>query len=161
MLASRHEVMPAHQSLHAAKRPRISNLVIADVMTPQPMTIGRNQTLGVAHREMREHGIRHLPVLEHGELVGVLSQRDLYFLESIAGADLDKDPVDDAMTQDAFAVGPEVPLEQVAATMEERKLGCAVVVERDRVIGIFTATDALRVLAHGSSHRPRSSPKDP
>ena len=142
--------MTLHLPLEGAKRSK-ANLIIADVMTPQPMTIGRDQTLAVAHKMMREHGIRHLPVLERGKLVGVLSQRDLYFLETLAGVDLDEDHVDDAMSQDAFAVAPEVPLEQVAATLEERKLGCTVIVERERVIGIFTATDALRLLARGSS----------
>jgi CBS domain-containing protein len=96
---------------------------------------------------MRDHGVRHLPVLEHGELVGVISQRDLYFLESIAGVDLEKDRVDDGMSTDTYAVAPDETLERVLGVMAERKLGSAVVLERGRVIGIFTATDALRILA--------------
>ena len=60
-------------------------------MTPQPVTIGRKQPLAIAHRMMRAHGVRHLPVLEHGELVGVVSQRDLYFLETIRDADPEED----------------------------------------------------------------------
>lgn len=116
-------------------------------MSPQPITIGRDQTLGTAHKMMREHKVRHLPVLERGQLVGILSQRDLYFLETIAGVDLGTDHVDDAMTVETFAVAPTAALSEVAATMAERKYGCAVVIERGRVIGIFTATDALRVLA--------------
>ncbi len=126
---------------------RIASLKVKDVMTPQPVTIGRAQTLETAHALMREHGCRHLPVLEHGDLVGVLSQRDLYFLESLGGVDPDKDVVEDAMANDAYAVGPDEPLALVCAHMAEHKLGCAVVVERDRVAGIFTATDALLVLA--------------
>jgi CBS domain-containing protein len=120
---------------------------MSEAMTSQPVTIGRDQTLEVAHRMMRDHGVRHLPVLEHGELVGVISQRDLYFLESIAGVDLEKDRVDDGMSTDTYAVAPDETLERVLAVMAERKLGSAVVLERGRVIGIFTATDALRMLA--------------
>src|SRR5262249_46691997 len=89
----------------------------------------------------------HLPVLERGEIVGVLSQRDLYFMESIPGADIEKDKVSDAMTEDSYVVAPDTPLAEVAATMAERHVGSAVVVERARVIGIFTATDALRILS--------------
>jgi acetoin utilization protein AcuB len=120
---------------------------VGDVMTPQPLTIGRDQKLNVAHRMMAENGIRHLPVLEHGELVGVVSQGDLYFLETIAGVDKLADKVDDAMTNDARKFVPDTPLAQVAREMFEQKLGCAVIVERGRVVGIFTALDALRILA--------------
>jgi acetoin utilization protein AcuB len=120
---------------------------IDKVMTPQPYTIGRDQTLATAHDMMRAHHVRHLPVLEHGQLVGVVSQRDLYFIESIAGVDTMQDRVDDAMSTDSYVVAPRATVREVAAAMAELKLGCAVVVEADRVIGIFTATDALRVLA--------------
>ncbi|MCL2723808.1 MAG: CBS domain-containing protein [Polyangiaceae bacterium] len=120
---------------------------MSDVMTEQPVTVGREQSLSTAHEMMREHHCRHLPVLERGDLVGVVTQRDLYFLETIAGADLDADKVDDAMSTDAYAVSPDATLEEVAKEMAAHKYGCAVVMERGRVIGIFTATDALRVLA--------------
>jgi acetoin utilization protein AcuB len=133
----------------------MSMLTIDDVMTPQPFTIGREQTLAVAHAMMDEHGIRHLPVLEQGEIVGILSQRDLFFLETIAGVNLGIDRVDDAMTQDVYAVGPEARVPKVAHEMAEHRYGCAVVMERERVIGIFTATDALRLLAA----KPKPKPK--
>ncbi|MBX3185828.1 MAG: CBS domain-containing protein [Labilithrix sp.] len=132
-----------------ARRKTGPHAAVEKVMSPQPLTIGRDQTLATAHRMMRENKVRHLPVLERGRLVGLLSQRDLYFLETIAGVDLDADTVDDAMSVDAFAVGPSATVSEVAATMAQRKLGCAVVIERGRVIGIFTATDACRMLAAG------------
>lgn len=142
-----------HESQTGRRRPRrgpsrkaIAKLTMKDVMTEQPITIGRAQTLATAHEMMRDNRCRHLPVLEHGELVGVVTQRDLYFLETIAGVDLTSDKVDDAMSVDCYAVGPDAHLEEVAAEMARHKYGCAVVIERDRVIGIFTATDALRVL---------------
>ena len=127
--------------------PRAHATSIEDVMTQQPLTIGRAESLATAHEMMRAHDCRHLPVLEHGELVGVLTQRDLYLLETIAGVDLTKDHVDDAMSTDAYAVPPDAPLDEVAGHMATQKYGCAVVIERGRVIGIFTTTDALRVLA--------------
>jgi acetoin utilization protein AcuB len=125
---------------------RERQLTIGDVMTPQPLTIARDQTLEIAHVMMREHRLHHLPVLEHGRLVGVLSLRDLYFVETIAGVDVEHDSIDDAMNADAYQVGPETPLQEVARAMAERGIGSAVVTERERVIGIFTASDALRLL---------------
>lgn len=137
---------PERETTGRAKRARKS-LTIGDVMTPQPLTIGREQTLVTAHKMMAENGIRHLPVLEHGDLVGVVSQRDLYFVETIAGVDKFADKVEDAMSSDARKFEPLAPLSEVAREMFENRLGCAVVVERDRVVGIFTAMDALRILA--------------
>src|SRR3954451_6855057 len=81
-----------------ASPPCIMDLTMKDVMTAQPVTIGRDQTLATAHALMREHHCRHLPVLEQGELVGILSQRDLYFLETIKGVESDVDLVEDAMS---------------------------------------------------------------
>lgn len=117
------------------------------IMTPQPVTIGRKESLTTAHRLMREHGVRHLPVLEHGDLVGIVSQRDLLFLETIRGVDADVDIVEDAMTTDTYAVSPETPIATVADHMARMRYGCAVIMERGRVAGIFTATDALRLVA--------------
>jgi acetoin utilization protein AcuB len=125
---------------------RHAGLTVADAMTPQPHTIGRDQTLALAHEMMRTHRVRHLPVLEHGEIIGVVSQRDLYFLESLSGVDVAKDKVEDAMTSDCYTVAPDASVSEVAAKMATEKIGSAVVLERGRVVGIFTATDALRVL---------------
>jgi CBS domain-containing protein len=132
------------RSVRALKPQRVA---IQQVMTSQPVTVGRNESLATAHQLMRAHDCRHLPVLEHGELVGVVTQRDLYLLETIAGVDLRTDQVDDAMTTDAYSVNPDEPLDLVAAHMAKHRYGCAVVIERGRVIGIFTTTDALHVLA--------------
>lgn len=117
------------------------------IMTPQPVTIGRNETLATAHELMRKHRIRHLPVLEHGELVGVVTQRDLFLVESIRGADIETDTVEDALSTDAYAVDPDVPIAKVAKHMMRNRFGCAVVMERGRVVGIFTVTDALRLVS--------------
>lgn len=120
---------------------------VGAIMTPQPVTIGRKESLTTAHRLMRTHGVRHLPVLEHGDLVGILSQRDLLFLETIRGVDADTDIVEDAMTTDTYSVAPDTPIATVAKQMARKRYGCAVVMERGRVAGIFTATDALRIVA--------------
>ena|SRR5688572_6863716 len=114
-------------------------------MTRGPHTIGHDQTLGAAHHVMNEHAIRHLPVLHAGKLVGVLSLRDLHFIETLE--DFDQVQVSEAMSQDVFAIGPRSSVRKVAAEMAEHKYGCAVVIDAGRVVGIFTTVDALRALS--------------
>ena len=95
---------------------------------------------------MRAHGIRHLPVLSAGRLLGLLSQRDLYLVETLPGVNPKRISVEEAMSQDVYRVAPSAKLEAVARTMTQRKYGCAVVMDEGRVVGMFTTVDALRVL---------------
>jgi acetoin utilization protein AcuB len=119
---------------------------IRDFMTPAPHSIGRDQPLSMAHERMRGWGIRHLPVLEGGKLVGILSQRDALLVETLRDVDPAKVPVEDAMTSDVYLVSPDAPLGEVASAMAEHKYGCAVVMNGTHLTGIFTTIDALRAL---------------
>lgn len=116
-------------------------------MTRSPHTIGQDQTLAAAHRLMREYGIRHLPVLAGGKLVGVLSQRDLHFIETLKDVDPETVAVSEAMSQEVFTIKPSAEVREVAAEMAEQKYGCAVVVDKGRVAGVFTTVDALLALS--------------
>ena len=120
---------------------------IQKYMTTSPHSIGRDQTLAVAHSIMAKYGIRHLPVLEGGTLLGVVSQRDLQMLETLKDVDPLIISVEEAMSGAVYAVSPEAPLDEVAATMAEKKFGCAVVMQNHHVVGMFTTVDACRALA--------------
>lgn len=120
---------------------------IAEFMTPSPVTIGVDQTVAFANRRMHEAGIRHLPVLEAGKLVGILSDRDIALIEGLPGADIETLMVGDAMSSEVYAVSSKTTLAHAAEIMAERKIGSAVVTEHGKVVGIFTTVDALRVLA--------------
>ena len=120
---------------------------VSEFMSPKTYTIGRDQNLTTAHRIMRAHQIRHLPVLDGGQVVGIVSQRDLHLLESLDDADPDAITVEEAMTQDVCAVAPDAPLDEVAELMLERKLGSVVVMRQGHLLGIFTTVDALQCLS--------------
>lgn len=125
-------------------------------MSPAPVTIAPERTLAEAHRVMRERAIRHLPVVDGGRLVGLLSQRDLYLLETLSSVDPAAETVGEAMSADPYFVTPDAPLAAVAEAMAERRIGSAVVVERGAVVGLFTTVDALRALAAVLQRRRRA-----
>jgi len=103
--------------------------------------------MALAHRMMREHHIRHLPVLHEARIVGIISDRDLNLIETLRDVDPKVVTVEDAMTPDPYVVGPDAALDEVVATMAEKKYGCAVVAQHDHVVGIFTTVDACRAFA--------------
>lgn len=116
-------------------------------MSSSPYTIGADQTLRVAHELMRRHGIRHLPVLRGGIIVGIVSVRDLHLIETLPDVKEDEVTVEEAMSRDVYTVTRNTPLAEVARHMAEHKLGSAVVVEGNTVVGVLTTVDALRALA--------------
>ena len=117
---------------------------ISRYMTRQPWTIRHDASLKLAGQLMREHRVRHLPVLDAGKLVGLVSERDVLLFDRRGEPDT---KVEDAMSVDVYGVRPTDPIEGVVASMAERKLGSAVVLDRrGEVEGIFTTVDALRVL---------------
>lgn len=114
-------------------------------MTGQPWTIGSQRSIAEASDLMRAHRIRHLPVVDDGKLVGLVSERDLHLYASIGGARSER--VRDAMTEPVFTVTPGQEVDEVARVMGARKLGSAVVVSSTGVVeGIFTAIDACNAL---------------
>lgn len=120
---------------------------IRDVMTPAPHTIGVDQSLFRAREAMREHHVRHLPVLRAGRLVGVVTERDVALVEALESLDEHEVLVEEAMTSDVYAVRPDQPLDAVVEYMARHKVGSCIVAEGDRVLGVFTSVDALRLLA--------------
>jgi acetoin utilization protein AcuB len=122
-------------------------LTVHRFMTRNPHTIGHDQPLSAAHRLMREYDIRHLPVLDGGRLVGVVSQRDLHLIESLKDVDPDQVLVSEAMSTEVFSVSPRTTIRKVVTDMATHKYGSAIVVEGDKVVGVFTTMDALGVLS--------------
>ena len=120
---------------------------ISSYMTRSPHTVAIDRTLSEAHSLMRQFRIRHLPVLEGGKLVGIVSERDLHLLETLRDVNPAEVSVEEAMSQEVFVTEPGSSLARVARVMASRKLGSAVVVHHGQVLGIFSTVDALRALS--------------
>ena len=120
--------------------------LIASFMTPMPHTIGSEQTITFAQEHMRKYGVRHLPVLHGGELYGIVSERDLGVIAGLNEVNPDETTVEEAMTSEAYTVSKDTPMLKVLQDMLQHQYGSAVVIEGNKVVGIFTTHDALRLL---------------
>ena len=105
------------------------------------------QPLSEAIRLMRLHEVRHLPVVSKGLVVGLVSQRDVYLMRSLEPSDPSQILVSEAMTAEPYTVEPDERVDVVAREMARRKIGSALVTHNGRLLGLFTATDALLALA--------------
>lgn len=122
-------------------------VLVQDYMTPSPHSIGVSLTLADAQNMMRAYRIRHLPVLDGGKLVGMVSDRDIQMVESMGKMNADEVTIEEAMSQAPYTVTPTTPLEVAARHMAKHKLGSCVVIDANKVVGVFTTTDGMRALA--------------
>ena len=122
---------------------------ISDMMTPMPLTIGASLPVRKAKLFMSTHSIRHLPVVEQGRLVGILSDRDIKLSQAVSKApDFDDSVfVKDICQQHPYVVDGSTPADAVLAHMYSEKLGSALVTANQKLVGIFTVTDACRAFA--------------
>jgi len=131
------------------------NLLVRDVMTKDVATLDRNEKLAVAEDVMRLGRIRHLPIVdEDGALAGIVSQRDLFhsgLLRALGYGTHAKDRalellvLKEAMKTEVVTVTPSAPLVEAAKIMLERKIGCVVVVEAKKIVGILTESDFVKL----------------
>jgi acetoin utilization protein AcuB len=115
-------------------------------MSTLPHSIGSDQPMRMAMEMMKKHSIRHLPVLKGGTLSGILTDRDIKLASGIRGVDPEKTKVEELATEEIYVTSPDSPIDEVVSRMADRKIGSAVVVQNHKLVGIFTTSDALRVL---------------
>jgi CBS domain-containing protein len=133
-----------------------SRATVADAMTLGPFTIGPDDTLLDAATRMSLHGIRHLPVLDHGAVVGMLSERDLrtYIGDpSLFTITRDNCPlrVRDLVARQPVTVAPDQPLTEIAKRFADGQIGAMPVVNRDgALLGIISYVDVLRTVAQAA-----------
>jgi acetoin utilization protein AcuB len=120
------------------------SLTVRDVMVTDLVTVRPHETARHAYRLMRDHRFRHLPVVERGQLLGILSDRDLRPV--LLSPTLARARVRELMSEDLTTVGPDAPVEDAASLLVVKKIGCVPVVADGRLVGIVTETDLLAVL---------------
>ena len=119
-----------------------------EIMRKPVMVIQATTLLGEAFQQLQTHGFRHLPVLDQGRLVGVLTDRDIRFAtSSLSPAPRTaEDPVSLAMSSPVLTADPWDPIEDAARIMRDRKIGCLPVLDGSELVGILTGMDLLDAL---------------
>ena len=119
---------------------------ISAVMTPFPWVVEIGAPLARAKEMMKHHDIRHLPVTEHGRLVGIITDRDIHVIEGEVVSQIRRSVlrVKDVVILDAYVVETSARLDEVLLQMAKRHIGSALVAKDGKIAGIFTATDACR-----------------
>lgn len=123
-----------------------NTLLVQDYMTANPKTIDSSKSLMVAENVMMYEGYRHLPVIEDGQLVGVVSDRDIKFINFIRGISSRDIIIKDILHRPVYVEAPDTPLEEVLHQMTHNKYGCCIIIQEEKIIGIFTTIDAMRAL---------------
>ena len=126
---------------------------IKDIMTAEVVTLKVDEELSLASDIMTLARIRHLPVVEGDNLVGIISQRDLFkaSLASVVGYDYGKDRkhlktvlIKEVMIKDVVTIEPHAKIYEAGRIMLEKKIGCLPVVQDDSLVGMVTETDILQ-----------------
>jgi CBS domain-containing protein len=106
-------------------------MFVREVMTRHAATVGADETLESAARKMKELGIGALPVLDQGQLAGIVTDRDLAVRAIASGADPRRMHVREAMTAQVIACREDDEVEEAARKMEERAVRRIMVLDRE------------------------------
>jgi CBS domain-containing protein len=132
-------------------------MYVRDLMTREVVTLAAAERLHLADDIMRLGRIRHLPVTDGDQVVGILSQRDLFRAAISSMLQLGRTaeqeflatvPVRAAMTPAPVTIGPDASVRTAVRIMLERGIGCLPVVEDGRLVGLISEADCLRHLEH-------------
>ena len=135
-------------------------LRVRDAMTREVITLEPEASAVQALGLCREHGIRHLPVVENGRLVGLVSDRDLRDVSPPRGTGDEENTlgwvrVRDIMSTNLVTIHTLDTIEHAARDIHAHKFNCLPVVAEGELVGIITSSDMTRMLieligAHGA-----------
>ena len=122
-------------------------MLVGKRMTRNPKTVSPDDPLSFAARILREHRFHHLPVVEGGRLVGILSDADLrnasYGTMPAEGGTAEDRPVREAMRTEVWSLTPDDSVEDALLILAREKFGALPVLSGDRLVGIITRADLL------------------
>lgn len=128
---------------------------VSDIMQREVATLSASDHLDLASDIMSLGRIRHLPVEQDGEVVGVISQRDLFragissvlqFRPTAEREWLARIVVSEVMTAPVITIAPDQSIAQAARLMVDRKIGCIPVTVAGRLVGLLSESDLLSYL---------------
>lgn len=127
--------------------------VVREIMMGSPVTLKPEDTLDLANDVIALGRIRHIPVVDDGRLVGILTERDLIgaaasrifgLKQQSKSALLKSVLIKEVMKKRVVTAAPDTPIKEVARLMAEKKIGCIPVISAGMVVGLVTTTDILR-----------------
>ncbi|MBX2813646.1 MAG: CBS domain-containing protein [Myxococcales bacterium] len=135
---------------------KLSALTVRDIMSEDVETLDPNDDVDLAEMFMRLDNLHHFPVVDGGQVVGVISHRDVAHHSvspSSSGMAIEarrqlnlRIKVKDVMTTDVRLTSPDTSILDAAEAMKSGYLGCLPVIEDDALVGIVTGTDLLALL---------------
>lgn len=131
-------------------------MLVKNWMSTNVITVDADASMQDAFKLLKEHNIRMLPVIEKGQLVGVVTDRDLKRASASDATSLDihellyliaRIKVNSLMTRNPITVPPDLTAEETAAILMKKKISGAPVVDAEgKVVGVITETDLFRLL---------------
>jgi CBS domain-containing protein len=130
---------------------------VLEIMQAKPVTVGVADRLSIVEDIMTLGGVRHIPVMRGGELVGVLSDRDVLraSLSNLNGRSADERrcflhavEIAKVMSEPPIVIAPEASVVEAARAMVDHRVGCLPVVSGGgELIGLVTKADLLELMA--------------
>jgi CBS domain-containing protein len=145
--------------IHGAVTQEWGNTAVETIMTKAPQVIEANRSAGAVLSLFREHGVSHVPVVDQGKLVGIISIQDIIeqifqprqkqTLGEIVGEKVPvlSIPAKGIMTQPVISVASEASLREAAEKMHKQNVSCLVVLSKERLAGIVTKLDFLEPIS--------------
>jgi CBS domain-containing protein len=127
--------------------------VVREIMMGSPVTLKPEDSLDLANDVISLGRIRHIPVVDGGRLVGIVTERDLIgaaaaqifgLKQKSKSALLKSIKIKEVMKKRVVTTAPNTPIKDVAHLMADKKIGCVPVVSDGVVVGLVTTTDILR-----------------
>lgn len=127
---------------------KVRRVLVRDIMKSPVVVADVDATLESTYSLMREHEIRHLPVVRRGRLVGVVTDRDLRLATSALSTKpfSPQERLEKVMSQSVQTADPLDPVEEAARTMRQLKIGCLPVMSGAELVGMVTGIDLLDAL---------------
>jgi acetoin utilization protein AcuB len=135
-------------------------------MTKNPITVNSETLVLDAQKIMKENNIRRLPVVDKGNLVGIVTQHDLLQASPSPATSLSihelnyllaKMKVKEIMKKSPMTLSPDTPFEEALKIGQDKKIGSFPVVENGKLVGIATESDIVRFLTHALGIREEGS----